>query len=51
MGTGRVLFGSDWVVHEPRHAAEAVAALGFTETEQRAIFYDNAAQLLSPEQC
>jgi uncharacterized protein len=50
MGTDRVLFGSDWVVFDPRQAVEAVAALGFTETEQRAIFYDNAVQLLSPEQ-
>jgi uncharacterized protein len=48
MGTDRVLFGSDWVVHDPRTAVEAVAALGFDEAEQRAIFYDNAAGLMKP---
>jgi predicted TIM-barrel fold metal-dependent hydrolase len=46
MGTDRVLFGSDWGVFDPRQAVEAVTALGFTVTEQRAILYDNAAQLL-----
>jgi predicted TIM-barrel fold metal-dependent hydrolase len=47
MGTDRVLFGSDYPVYDPRQAIEAVTALGFTEAEQRAIFYENAAQLLS----
>jgi uncharacterized protein len=51
MGTDRVLFGSDWGVFDPRQAVEAVTALGFTEAEQRAIFYDNATQLLNVKGC
>jgi hypothetical protein len=47
MGIDRVLFGSDYPVEDPGRAIEAVAALGFTAEEQRAILYDNAAQLLA----
>ncbi len=47
MGVDRVLFGSDYPVEDPGQAIEAVAALGFTAEEQRAILYDNAAQLLA----
>jgi uncharacterized protein len=47
MGVDRVLFGSDYPVEDPGRAIEAVAALGFTAQEQRAILYDNAAQLLA----
>ena len=47
MGVDRVLFGSDYPVVDPGGAVEAVAALGFTEEEQRAILYGNAAGLLA----
>jgi predicted TIM-barrel fold metal-dependent hydrolase len=47
MGVDRVLFGSDYPVVDPGGALEAVAALGFTAEEQRAILYGNAAELLA----
>jgi predicted TIM-barrel fold metal-dependent hydrolase len=46
MGIDRVLFGSDYPVEDPARAIEAVAELGFTADEQRAILYENAAALL-----
>jgi len=47
VGTDRILFGSDYPFDDPRKAVEAVARLGFTEEERRAILYENASQLLS----
>jgi uncharacterized protein len=46
VGMDRILFGSDWPVYTPSEAITAVRHLGLTETEQRKVFYDNAAQLL-----
>jgi predicted TIM-barrel fold metal-dependent hydrolase len=46
VGIDRILFGSDWPVYTPSEAIRAVRHLGLTETEQRKVFYDNAAQLL-----
>lgn len=46
MGVDRVLFGSDYPVYDPGEAIGAVAALGFTDEEQRAILYENATRLL-----
>lgn len=51
MGIDRVLFGSDYPVYDPGEAIEAVAALGFTAEEQRAILYENAVQWLAGEPC
>ena len=45
-GTDRVLFGSDYPVDDPLTAVTAVAGLGFTDAEQAAILYGNAAALL-----
>jgi predicted TIM-barrel fold metal-dependent hydrolase len=46
LGIDRVIFGSDYPVDDPLMALRAVAALGFTDDEQAAILYDNAAALL-----
>jgi predicted TIM-barrel fold metal-dependent hydrolase len=46
VGTGRLLFGSDWPVYSPAEAVKAVRQLGFTKAEQQQIFHDNAVQLL-----
>jgi predicted TIM-barrel fold metal-dependent hydrolase len=47
VGTDRVIFGSDFPLDDPLHAARAVAELGFTDAEQAAILHDNAAALLN----
>ena len=47
VGVDRVVFGSDYPLDDPRTAAQAVAALGFTGEEQAAILHDNAAALLA----
>jgi predicted TIM-barrel fold metal-dependent hydrolase len=49
IGTDRILFGSDWPVDTPAHAVEDCQRLGFTEAEQRELFYTNALQLLGME--
>jgi uncharacterized protein len=49
LGTDRVLFGSDYPVDEPQAAVRAVTSLGFTDEEQAAILYDNAAALLDAD--
>jgi uncharacterized protein len=46
IGIERVLFGSDFPSRMPLAAIEDVAKLGFTQEEQRKIFYVNAATLL-----
>lgn len=46
IGVSHFLFGSDWPVDTPAGAADAIKRLGFTPSEQRAVFHDNAAQLL-----
>ncbi|MGC8486846.1 MAG: amidohydrolase family protein [Clostridia bacterium] len=46
VGADRVLFGSDYPLHDPAEAVANVRALGFTEEEQRLIFHDNALRLL-----
>jgi uncharacterized protein len=46
VGVDRVVFGSDYPVDDPLTALRSVAALGFTDDEQAAILYDNAAALL-----
>lgn len=45
VGVDRLLFGSDYPLDEPRHAVEAISALGFTPSEQAKLFYENAAAL------
>jgi uncharacterized protein len=47
LGTDRFLFGSDWPAYTPEETIRAVRTLGFTYSEQKEIFHDNAAQLLS----
>jgi hypothetical protein len=49
VGVDRVVFGSDYPLDEPLDALSAVAELGFTDAEQAAILYDNAAALLTGE--
>jgi predicted TIM-barrel fold metal-dependent hydrolase len=46
IGVDRVLFGSDYPVDLPAHAIDDVVRLGFTEDEQRQIFFANASALL-----
>jgi uncharacterized protein len=46
VGIEKILFGSDWPVYTPSEAITAVRHLGLTETEQKKVFHDNAAQLL-----
>jgi uncharacterized protein len=46
VGIDKILFGSDWPVYTPSEAITAVRHLGLTESEQRKVFHDNAAQLL-----
>jgi len=45
VGVDRLLFGSDYPLDQPRHAVEAIAGLGFTQSELSKIFYANAARL------
>jgi len=47
IGVDRVIFGSDYPLDDPADAIRAVAALGFTDEEQAAILYGNAAALLA----
>ena len=47
VGIDRVIFGSDYPVDDPLTALRAVAGLGFTDAEQAAILYENAAALLA----
>lgn len=47
VGVDRLLFGSDYPVDEPLAAVGAIIDLGFTDEEQAAILYDNAAALLT----
>jgi predicted TIM-barrel fold metal-dependent hydrolase len=47
VGVDRVVFGSDYPLDNPLTAVRSVAELGFTDEEQAAILYDNAAGLLS----
>jgi predicted TIM-barrel fold metal-dependent hydrolase len=47
IGTERILFGSDYPVDVPAHAVDDYLRLGFTVVEQRQIFHDNAAALLT----
>jgi predicted TIM-barrel fold metal-dependent hydrolase len=49
VGIDRVVFGSDYPIDDPCSAIRAVAELGFTQEEQAAILYDNAAALLGGE--
>ena len=49
VGTDRVVFGSDFPLDDPQHAAAAVSRLGFTDEEQQATLHDNAAGLLRPD--
>jgi hypothetical protein len=46
VGIDRVVFGSDYPVDNPMYAVGCVAELGFTDAEQAAILYENAAALL-----
>jgi uncharacterized protein len=46
VGTDRVVFGSDYPLDDPGRAIDAVLSLGFDDDELRAIFHDNAAELL-----
>ena len=45
VGTDRLLFASDYPLDDPRAAVRAVASLGFSRSELRSIFHENAAQL------
>lgn len=47
VGTDRVLFGSDYPLDTPAAAVAGVRSLGFTDDELKAIFCDNARDLLS----
>jgi uncharacterized protein len=47
IGTDRIVFGSDYPLDDPLAAVRAVAQLAFTDEEQAAILYGNAAALLS----
>lgn len=47
VGIDRVVFGSDYPLDDPLAAVRAVAGLGFTDAEEAAILYENAAALLS----
>ncbi|MDP2274903.1 MAG: amidohydrolase family protein [Archangium sp.] len=46
IGVDRVLFGSDFPIDSPAHAAEDFRRLGFTAEEEQRIFHDNAVELL-----
>ena len=46
IGIDRIVFGSDYPVDTPEHAVQDVERLGYIAPELRAIFHDNAAQLL-----
>lgn len=46
IGMDRIIFGSDWPVHEPGAALDAVRRLGLTAEEQRLVLHDNMAALL-----
>ena len=45
-GADRVLFGSDYPMHDPEKEAKRLLSLGLTDDEYEMIFYDNAARLL-----
>ena len=48
-GTKRVLFGSDYPMWDPRHAAEYLTTIGLSAQELDDIFWNNAAKLLKIE--
>ena len=45
-GADRVLFGTDYPMHDPEKEAKRLLSLGLTDDEYEMIFYDNAARLL-----
>jgi len=45
-GIDRILFGSDYPMWQPADEIQLIEALGLTESEKYAIFWDNSARLL-----
>ena len=45
-GADRVLFGTDYPMHDPAEEVGRMLSLGLTDDEYRKIFFDNAAHLL-----
>ena len=48
-GADKVLFGTDYPMHDPAEEAERFLSLGLSDDEYKKIFYDNAAHLLGIE--
>ena len=46
LGADRLLFGSDFPISTPQKAIQSMLKLGFTKTELKKIFYQNAKSLL-----
>jgi len=47
IGIDQFMFGSDYPLFDPTVAIKGVHAMGFTEEEEKKIFYSNAVRLLS----